>query len=413
MTRVLFWNIQKISPDQMSSGDYGPTADKLDYILDVIDNNYEADIFVLLELATDYATAGEFCPNNVKGNAALKLLAELRAYRGNDWHLVPPISTGEGKKSEGVAVFYDNAEVKFTGPWKSIGNTTVKNPGRGQVEQAARAPYDTCLPATEQKLGGQWDYTDTAGKQIDFPDDQERRPWLVTFQERGRGGRNLEIIGFHAAYGDDRKQAIPSVKALQKVSEIYLDAVPNNTVRVLGGDFNVKATSKDETKAAYDPLTVTPVGGGGQKFSWVHGAKHYKTTLKRPDTAKPLPGKFPQYRYTSNSFDQIFTKTPPGTVSSDKSMIVNQVVGVDESFYANSGYPPQLNKTADTAKYSYPPGMTNSMYDIRNKKVVSVQRGKMIRKNMPDQDKIDLFQEGDNFGGIRTVSDHMGVIIEV
>ena len=123
MTRILYWNVNNFSFNKIADPNNLVAAqDRRAHIVDEVLRGLPAvpDIFVIVEV---YARTMEVGTEGhpVYGNARLgsrALLTRIRAQTANaNWSLIPPIWSGNYGFCEGVAVYYDQTTVQFTGPY--------------------------------------------------------------------------------------------------------------------------------------------------------------------------------------------------------------------------------------------------------------------------------------------------------
>ena len=427
MTRILFWNLWNFNLDRITQNGGAQ-------LKNIIYNITKTDpaIFSLIELPTGGATEGKFVMGKYE-TAAITLMNHLNApfFKHGvvpPWKMVPPVVTGEGGKSEGVAVYYRSDVVKFTGPWfctdssgappatkakgskyiSSPGDTTENNPS---TIHSYPSNWNSVMLKKTDTEGGQWEFQNTTGKAQEYPAAGYRRPWLTTFREI-KGGRDLEIFSFHAAFGDGGKMAVPAVEALAKTKEIVAAfATKTPAIRVVGGDFNLDMNNRNKKKP-YDGIVKLGFESAFSKKP-VSNKFHY-TSLRAIDanykgtlTTKITTGLYPNFSYSSSAYDQAFVKGHAAPLKNQ--MILNQVIGVDINYagYPNQnakgkaidqGYGFSKNIPADTTKFTIPTRMSKEADVIRK-----------MTKGDPDAE----FRKDENYGHIRLTSDHMGIVVEV
>ena len=147
MTRILYWNIENFSVNKFWQPNLkrrrdgtragGPftqcSLNRLNYFFQVLDdalvlnNNRVPEIVVIIELESGVTGRGTLVTGNGP-TATQSLVDEVRTWTGNNnWMVVPPLYTGP---TEGVIVLYDSTNLIFTGPnrWPGGGPSAVPLP---------------------------------------------------------------------------------------------------------------------------------------------------------------------------------------------------------------------------------------------------------------------------------------------
>jgi hypothetical protein len=395
-----------------------PSQDRLAQIRRVFTNT-QPDIFVMLELHNRSVGVAGTLVNNLTsgGRGAIRLLTEIRQATGNNnWFMVPPIVTGAGGKAEGVGVYYNGNTVRFTGPWQCNGQTTGMAVGAPQQYPAAWANLTL---NNNNTLGGQWNYkplqpakkkqkktANNNNSDINFPIKGERAPWLTTFTEV-IGGRELEIFGLHApAPGPN---AILGTAAILNVDE-FTGAEAANVARALGGDFNVDANSAPKANNPYQQIAAAG-------YQWVFSTKvpqvpavFYRTSMRTVGAAS-LNGIYPDYGYGVNAYDQIFVRGQTVTDPATTQRIINPVAGTSAPPQANdSGYPNTPLRNA-LIGYGYPAAQPAANGTAAFS--TPTEMGQDIPTILAGAGPAAAFKLWANYGKIRSLSDHLAVVIDL
>ncbi|MDU9050402.1 MAG: hypothetical protein Q3M30_16275 [Candidatus Electrothrix sp. Rat3] len=421
MTQILFWNLMNFSIKRIqgtTKANAPLAAQSLQNILSAVQGNAPADIFALIELPPGpggVKAQGNLIKKGSSSQGVITLMSDLNKAAGgktNPWKIVPPVVTGTGGKAEGLAVFYRSDKLKFVGPWKHTGilGGATQFPGVNPSTPYPK-PWDNCLPAGTTQ-GGQWEYKDSIGKIIEYPQAGERRPWRVQFQDNNKN--EFDIFAFHAPFGKTVTIRRTAALSLSKTPDIIGPMTglsypaKLNYARILGGDFNLDANAPQDLNAL-NYLTLPPNGPfTGEFLTFIKGAGYYKTSIRANKYALITKGNYPFYEYAASAYDQIFTMRqnnilPILTVSGQ--MVVNQVIGAD-ALHAGPlppkggayGLQTTLPGAGTAANVSYPCRMANDIASIYS--------------NWPGK-KDACFRNINNYGHIRRTSDHMGVVIDV
>ncbi|HVZ37958.1 MAG TPA: hypothetical protein VHI13_01680 [Candidatus Kapabacteria bacterium] len=446
--RVLFWNIENFSINkianpstrrrQTGSGKLTSaesSQERASYILDHVIET-QPDIFMVVELETPYVERGRLVTGNGV-NASLALLEMLRSGTRNQrrWMLVPPLQTG---KKEGVAVFYNSRKLVFTGPYGWSGGAGGRARSTGE-----RADYPTafreCLPGdrtvpqgalfsggrSERRCAGCVDFTRIVLRQsgmkvkvITEPIDYgvARAPFMTTFCEIEPDTdmvlRNITLFGIHAPASGGHANAY--LRDLAKNDQI-IETNELTEVRVIGGDFNVNVVTKELLPATpytdlqqrhyalgLRPLAVAPQDPRGYRtYFGTHmkgrkSAKYWSTASERVY--------YPGYGYMGAdkanyiAIDNFFTRygqnlNPP---NENNMTVINGVVGSPYTLHQV----PEPGTPMGTVEYPIAmPGMRFS-----DPPAVGPPYAGGIHR---------LFRGWNNFGRIRSTSDHLALVIDI
>lgn len=291
MTRILFWNVNKVGTNSLfpqpgarprignEEGEWAGEGqhqavqdgeDRLDVLIGVI-NSVAPHIVSIAEVAKGKPAPAEGTP--VNDEAMMNLLGELQERTEfEDWRLVPPLTVGQGGVREGVAVFYRDTGLRFLGPWGWSGaiaddraNLEALAPYGGTwagalPERMIGAGWPGIENANESTLAAQWRYEDAEENRINFPLAGKRGPLLTMFGEPGfpAGPRVIKLLSFHApprqiAVGGAVAESAAGTAALAQIREMQGE-IAALEVRCIAGDFNVSAWVDGIDAASYAPL---------------------------------------------------------------------------------------------------------------------------------------------------------------
>jgi hypothetical protein len=414
--RLMVWNIERFAAGKMSD------PEKTKFIKDSF-NEAQPDIFIIIEGQTGGSGGAGTLISDSGGRAGvLGLWKQLPA----NWKLVPPmlINPGLSKKTQGnatgrgysesIIVFFNSTNLAFAGPnkWTEVGSEPLDNHLRA-IDYPA--PFGGCLPPNpsplplgppQNRLAGRASFLDSNNYAVEFGSSSNlaflaRSPWRTDFQETAGAGRTIKIWTVH--FAPDNKEAQANLLGLNKMPEIT-DNLVANEVRVICGDFNIQPTDNKEFSGFTSNLL--PDGAGVVKRrSTRHGALAVMTstdmydlflgpraapTMLRGQSAASLWGVPPNYGYTSTTLDNVLV-APKGV--GKNFMIVNRVVGTPYTF--DPSVSPQ-----------YSVAMHRSITRIVADTIRSLPWTWDINPNT-------IFRRTENYGHIRTTSDHMALVIDL
>lgn len=364
MARILYWNIQQFGINKINQPSRKRTYDGIaipttysTYRKRVIETTLiqnTPDIFVVVETSTGMGAPGTLITTGGK-TGSLFLLEQLQNLfpAPNDWRLVPPLRLGQGNVQEGISVFYNHANVKFTGPWGWQGGAnpsdSVANIGVGNLvnyggDWANTLPLgntpggnNTINPGVPYRhLAGQWQFQGAVVNGISpilgFPNVHNRTPFLTTFWEPA-SGRTIKLLSFHAS--PKKQQAADGTNQLSHIQEMTTGLAANE-VGVIVGDFNVDIFNTYFAPIAYNNL-VAGVGYTRQinptQNIWPNKG-YVCTTLRSHKNAKPwFTNGYPGYEIvvqsSFSSIDNILTRYGGGTAVGPAAniTIVNRITG--------------------------------------------------------------------------------------
>ncbi|MGG6231467.1 hypothetical protein [Tenacibaculum sp. SDUM215027] len=456
MARVLYWNIEQFGINKINNPSMArqtgstlsrnvASGQRLWHILNTFFLNIP-DIFVVVETSTG-AGNGEGSLITAGGrDGALELLNLLRVYFGNQWKLVPPLILGGMNRTEGISVYYNSNNLNFSGPWgwQGGGNASdsVANIGAGNLVTYAN-PWDNCLPATlvpqlspinpgvnSNRLAGQWQFRGVPplggglGPLLNFPAADYRPPFLTTFWDAANN-RTIKLFAYHAP--PHNPAAANGTNTISQIDEII--NLGANEVAVVVGDFNVDINDAPNVATAYNNLVglgytrhINPSPAPATYPAQGYVSTHMKQGGKRGATPWDTNG-YPAYGYAvtefrgrnTSSIDNILTRyggLGAGGPAANMT-IVNRVTGTPYNLDPN----PPVGVPA--GHYAYTTGMVQIPVGI-------VNAGAPVALPLPPNGPngvggytpgnigaLSYFRGWDNYGKIRSTSDHMALIIDI
>jgi hypothetical protein len=444
MTKILYWNIEKFSinkindpstkrKDRSLPSGVVASGNRSDLILNVMQAN-TPDIFVIIETTTGAGAEGTLI-NTGGGQAALDLLQKIRTKFGVTWMLVPPLIIGQSTLKEGVCVFFNSSSnLFFTGPFGWEGGVNPANVIGGGTTVAYAAPWDTALPAVktpttagiingglrQNQLAGQWLYDDGASPavKLEFPSAGERPPYLTTFWDAG-SNRNIKLLAYHAP-PPETKISAAGVDSLSKIREITTLLGAQDDVIIMG-DFNVNLSEKVLADEAYDTLIadsytrqINPTAVSGFPDQGYICTTLYGTSGKNKAEPTDTRG-YPAYGYmTQNSYDNMLTRYGDAVrvPVSSKITIVNLVTG---SPYTKPTTPAYAG-VKGTLIYTTAMETDRTAADPLAPVALLLPPDPTPNGNggyAPNTKGVGpKFREWENYGVVRSTSDHMALIID-
>ncbi len=446
--RILYWNIEnfafnKIANPVTNKRQKGASRtmanaaiDRKDYITAHFTGlNVAPHIMVVVEVETGYDAPGRIV-RGAGANGATTLLTEIRNSTGNpNWMLVPPLQTGP---NEAVGVYYDSTSLVFTGPYVWPGGAGVV-PQPAAVPGAYPPPFNTTIntgrnvpPGALYNVGIAENscaasVTYTFNNNLAFLQGQpvpfffQRAPYMVTFAELDNNNAVIANLTLFAVHSPANAFAAGMyLRDLANYEEIT-NANDNDEIRTIVGDFNVNLMSASTAMPPYAesgsytplqtenynlelvPLAAPPAGPDGYPGYY---ATHIKRGSKSTywDTAQKTDY-YPGYGMIGSSLvqnfyaiDNIFTRygaglAPPANINFT---IINGIVG---SPYTLHGVPaagtPQgsLNFNIRMASPAFAAPLANGP-------AFTVGRR-------------SSFNAWDNYGFIRSTSDHLALVIDI
>lgn len=405
MTRILYWNIQQFSSDNNVQTGGVRFTNRANFITNLVQvlgnapNNRQPDIICIVEVKGDGGgdalpiplngapLAGQLLNNPASIQAVTLLLAALRGVNPN-WCLVPPLCSGQGGVREAVAVYYNSANLRFTGPhmW-GVGqinganinqSVPIPNPLVGQV------PYpqwvqgflnntpNTVGALNENQLAACCTYYDINNAPVTFPNARNRTPYLTTFTEvnNGNANRNLEMYTIHTSPNTARPEMT------RFIDFVCPPIAAPNSVNIVLGDFNVDTISDQQHGAngIYNQfiaggytVQLWPGNATDKRYCMTHllspaNATPYIPVLANPAT--PQHNNYPRYGYMGSTtagggisdagaIDNIITQYNGALVAPNNAAtnmtIINPIVGSPYNIQPPLGVPASL-----TAGVVYP-----------------------------------------------------------
>jgi len=447
MSRILYWNIQqfglnKINNPSLKRKQKGSSLNpnqasiaRRQYIISTLTAN-PPDIFVVVETTTGAGAPGTLV-NAGGATGALDLLNRIQGAPalGANWRLVPPIIIGQGNLREGISVYYNSANLDFTGPWGWQGGVNPAAPVGGIVPVAYAPPWNNCLPGgvvpggspinpgvNMNRLAGQWQFRGPVvggiAPVLTFPGPLNRTPFLTTFWDAA-GGRTIKLLSYHAP--PNFGAAANGTNNLSTIQEMTAN-LGANEVGVIVGDFNVDLFNAYYRGIAYTNLTgvagytrhINPTANVWPNKGYVF------THLKTSNQAKPWQTNgYPGYGYTGSntnfpgydSIDNILTRYGGGLVPpvNHNMTIVNRVTGSPYNRIAptpggapagNLVYQTGMNQIIGGANAGLPAALP----------LPPPAPGGIVPGTIGG---LSSFKGWSNYGHIRSTSDHMALIIDV
>jgi hypothetical protein len=391
VARILYWNINNFSLNKIADpSDFADSVDRRTHIVNEVFVPSQADLFVIVEVHTRQGEVGlEGVP--IVGNAQSgvnQLLRHIRNATHAQWMLVPPVWSGNLGFCEGVAVFYDSNVLRFAGPYaygpdyrtatktrsgawhgppkqracplaqtaRPVGAPTTPEWLDGPQDYpalywAGRLPHRLVGggPQYEDQVAGQYEFYDADMQRIYFPNQQSRSPFLTHFVEVAAPHKRIKLFTIHTSPGT----AEDAVGQLQHIPGL---AAGMNEVSVVLGDFNVDIF---DSRATYDGLTGlgftlhfdSKVGGAGpivparRPYCMTHFLPTpHATPFRTPGGGVPDPthNVYPRFGYmgsmggrlfqtpvSAGAIDNVLTHYGGGAVvpANHNLTIVNTVVG--------------------------------------------------------------------------------------
>lgn len=275
--KVLVWNVEKFTEAKFHAktitvGNFSrkrrviDVAEQIAYMQSVFTgaNNasHTPEVVAILEaLAPKEQNLGDLLDRESNGAKGLvTLLNYIKQWTGNNnWRLVPPLKCNPAKpddtpwaQSEVVGVFYDKNRVTFNGPNHWIHNQS-QLPGAGpagQYDPGVASIWNNAAITDNTTLAGQVRFYDSNGTEILFPNEQNRRPFLVDFTENYGKNRKIRFAFMHTSPGFH----MGGTQEMGKIRELTPTGVGDPTISVAAGDFNVDDYYPLASNLAYRPL---------------------------------------------------------------------------------------------------------------------------------------------------------------
>ena len=451
-------NYEWLPPGYRRPSDDQDALDRLGVLAGVI-GGAAPDIVSIAEVVTGPGAPAE--GTTVNDVAMMKLLKKLRTLTPfNDWRLVPPLVVGQGGVAEGMAVFYRSTQLKFLGPWGWSGANSAGIAALGGVGNLAQygAPWSgggyAALPSrmigagwptpnvNESRLAAQWLYRDALGARIDFPAAGNRGPLLTWFGDpaHAAGQRVIKLLSFHAppqqnAMGFGNAASVTGTAALAQVREMNGGGIGANEVRCIVGDFNVSAWADAVDGASYAPLRAL---GYIQQLN----PRGRATPGTVPPVALaygwPVAGYYATHTQALNSFNQASGANPwvdvgnnhvvqgyPGFGWADRAGAYGRYDAIDGIFTwhgATAGAAAQFTVANPITGSPYtalpaPPNVATGAIAVGSEMAApglfGLPAGIPEIPGGPGNTVYALFKDWDNFEKIRSLSDHLPVVIDV
>ncbi len=403
----------------------------------------------MVELATPFVATGNFVGGSGV-NASLGLLTSIRNATNNPaWKLVPPLQTGP---REAVAVYYDALNYAFTGPFQwpgGVGPSFDPSAPNPLPTASYPAPFNLALPnrsipqgsrsnggISERRVAAAWKFQYKANHfvQGNYNFNGMRVPYWVTFVELDNNQnpptvlRELSLFVVHAPASTGPAQFY--LRDLELLAEIT-DPAPNAQnppagVRVVLGDFNVNLLKPDMTRNGYYlslanagyTLGIDRPGAAPNPLAGYKG--YFATHIKRGKNAtywstNAVTDYYPGYGYIGSSLDSL-----PNFYSIDNILarylgnnvggpmanvtVLNGIVGSPYSIVnAPAGNPPVgVYRLPIYLAAGRPPPPPPRLFAPPPQQAPQFSAGRR-----------GAFKGWDNFGRIRSTSDHLAIVADV
>lgn len=373
MTRIVFWNIQNFSRNKINDPSMAVVAGHGGVTQNAASNVRRATILqqlhptlpgpgggavyphiiVVVEVCTGATGPGQLATNSLGRQGAIYMVQQLRAVTANpQWRLVPPIQVGTGGRVETVAIFYDGANLLFTGPnvWSGV-QSVRPGPVPGAYPAAIISEVNAGLPPRMTPLGTTEEH---CAPRIQFTHLGApyataigmREPYMASFLELPAvGGRPISVFAAHAS-----PQPVFAAQLqidMSNIDEIVGGLAPNE-VRVICGDFNLNLLMPPPayapagpyallTAQGYVPLLTPPLPQPAPipPRYWGYFLTHIKAASKAMlwSTAA-TQSLYPGYGYGGSthahnfySIDNILVRQAVAPLAGNRPTVLNNVVG--------------------------------------------------------------------------------------
>jgi len=439
MTRIMYWNVQTFSLNKIDStvapeaGDFADDGtmgtDRLNFLMLTLQPlNGAIDLFVLVEQrpGTQNNAAGNVI-NGPAGRAARRLRRQIQNQMGAAWRLVPPIVSGAGGRREAVSVYYNSNNLRFLGPLN--GMAWAANWRRGLPNRPIPGGYPINAGLNERTLGGKSTFQsrhadllgNIPGNPLNFPAAGYRAPFLTYFGDFNNPNRLIKLMAYHSSPNDGGiLTADLGTAELANVWEMSDQPVIGGAgvteIDVIVGDFNVQARDANFINAGpfadlvagmgapnplatpYQPLIRIPVGLNPADLTYF--STHYKQLKNSHIENGQFPlGDYPGFGYMDSfngAIDNAFVRVRNGGLPAANTTIFNRVP-------ATPYHPSPHIPAPPVGHYQSFTGMS---------RVLDAIFADLF--NDPDEFSADEdFWLWDNYGKIRSTSDHVPLIFDV
>lgn len=396
--KVLVWNIQKFTASKVPINDDHRKRTRVsempaiaNYLEMVFSGNYRSnnrpDVIALLEVIDNRGTGLGKTPTDDSlatiGLITLQQFMTSLNIRDAVWLIAPPLKCnppkpplhpGRWPQEEVVGVLYDSNKVSFEGPnyWVNGASAT----------QLPAVPYDASYPAPWNNAAitgptaraGRVMFTDSTNNALNFPNQNNRRPFMVDFRER-YGARRLVRCAFLHTSPSTCKQATVEIGKISAIS----DATPDITI--VAGDYNVNLRVERD-RAAYQELTTRNFNNQLTMLNT------YSTHYKKLESATPVVlTRSDKYLVDKSSYqdkyfiDNFYVRVKGGVATNVRvATAIDMVMGVPDPYLRT---------------------MEDSLEDLKEISEEDITRGFL------------LFKDDDNFGHIRATSDHLPIFLNI
>ena len=459
MTRILYWNIENFSVNKFwdnsrkrKRGSSGTGAQqavyRLRYFRYAFDNGTAAnaahtpEIVVIVELESGVTVPGGLVTGNGP-TATQNLVTEIRNRTGNNnWMAVPSLYAGP---REGVIVLYNSANLIFTGPniWPGGVGPSAIPPAPASPYPAAWNPYirtgalSRAIPAGAQYNANRWEnqmaarvagftsYNPAVTPLVPAPGGMPlpgaamdgnlgpRTPYMTTFFRPAAGAAPAENITLFAIHAPANANAAYNYMTNLACTQEIAAAPLGNERKVVVGDFNLNlfnGTGALRQRYRYFQqlwysIGVVPTGGGPPNPPL--GYYDYFGTHLMPDnnarnwSNAGFPRYYPGYGYMSDintkCIDNIFATSP----NFQNTTILNPVVGSPYNVLPGGGAPVWLT-AAMQGHFAI-----HCLCPCYNLQKFPQWQAPPFAPGMNT-----YFRGWQNFGRIRSTSDHLPIIAD-
>lgn len=307
--KIMVWNIEKFTDMKFQDYDrvrvddltrkrkqiHYDANDRLYYMMQVFSASGNPantpDVVAVLETMCDHGTPlGQPMPL-LESSGVTDLLTHIQFWTGNaNWRVVPPLKCNPPRPlhyahkwpaQEVVAVFYDSTTVSFEGP----------DTRPAAVAPFYPAPWDQAAITNATNRQGRVNHVNAMGAPVTFPNNGNRRPFMVDFREIGGAARLVRCLFIHTSPQHGVAGAhVTGTAAIANIRDMNpaTNATAAPDYYVACGDFNVNENIVAESAAAYAPLTAINY----TKMLTIPGTA--STHFRRKPKAQPLnPAKGP------------------------------------------------------------------------------------------------------------------------
>ncbi len=346
--KIMVWNIERFTELKLDDFSYDLPSplgrkrrrewfdadDRLYYMQQVFSASGNAastpDVIAVLEAMCDGGTPlGQPMPLN-QSDGVTKLLNEIKAYTGNaNWRMVPPLKcnpprpaahVGKWPAQEVVAVYYNSTTVTFQGP----------DTRPAAVAPFYPPPWDQAAITNGTNRSGRVNHVNVGGAAVNFPNLDNRSPFMVDFREIGGVARLFRCLFIHTSpqhgVGGTHVTGTAAIGNIRDMNPATNTTTAAPHYYVACGDFNVNEyNATGEPAAAYGPLTA--IGYTKMLTTPPTNSTHFHRKGSSPHKpAQPAPDPFGyMHHHVIDNF--LIRQTAGGAVPAYVSNVINCVDG--------------------------------------------------------------------------------------